>query len=81
MRSTFASSLQGDVLDQTMHHLVDRQKAAVFAWTGLVDGRVGRHRRPVNVESLFDDWLVVWRRIDPTASGTFAQHIDELEGR
>ena len=67
---------------QTMHHLGDRQKAAAFAWTaGLVDpgGLVAIVDRVSVEESLFEDWLVVWRRIDPTASGTFAQHIDELE--
>ena len=67
---------------QTMHHLGDREKAAAFAWTaGLVDpgGLVAIVDRVRVEESLFEDWLVVWRRIDPTASGTFAQHIDELE--
>ena len=67
---------------QTMHHLDDREKAAALAWTaGLVDpgGLVAIVDRVSVGEPLFADWLVVWRRIDPTASGTFAQHIDELE--
>ena len=67
---------------QTMHHLGDREKAAAFAWTaGLVDpgGLIAIVDRVSVEESLFEDWLVVWRRVDPTASGTFAQHIDELE--
>ena len=28
--------------------------------------------------SLFDDWRVVWRRIDPRVPETYAEHVEEL---
>jgi tRNA (cmo5U34)-methyltransferase len=66
---------------QTLHHLDDREKAAALAWTaGLVEpgGLVVIVDRVRVEEPLFKDWLVVWRRVDPTASTTFAEHLEEL---
>jgi tRNA (cmo5U34)-methyltransferase len=66
---------------QTLHHLDDRDKAAAFAWTaGLLDtaGLLVVIDRVRVEEALFEDWLVTWRRVDPAASGTYAEHLAEL---
>ncbi|NUR76379.1 MAG: class I SAM-dependent methyltransferase [Thermoleophilia bacterium] len=66
---------------QTLHHLDNREKAAAFAWmAGLLGARglvVVIDRVKVE-EALFEDWLVTWRRVDPAASGTYAEHVAEL---
>jgi len=66
---------------QTMHHLSDEEKAAAFEWAaGLVEpgGLVVVVDRVRIEEPLFEDWLVAWRRIDATGSGTFPEHLEEL---
>jgi ubiquinone/menaquinone biosynthesis C-methylase UbiE len=66
---------------QTLHHLDDREKADAIGW-------MARHVEPEGLvvvidrvrveEALFDDWQVAWRRIDPSSSGTYAEHVAEL---
>jgi len=66
---------------QTLHHLDDTEKAAAFAWmAGLVDpgGLVVVIDRVRVEEALFADWQVAWRRVDPAASGTYADHVAGL---
>jgi tRNA (cmo5U34)-methyltransferase len=66
---------------QTIHHLSDEEKAAAFEWAaGLVEpgGLVVVVDRVRIEEPLFEDWLVAWRRIDATTSGTFPEHLEEL---
>ena len=66
---------------QTLHHLGDTEKAAAFAWMGeLVDpGALVVVIDRVRVEeALFADWQVAWRRVDPAASGTYADHVAGL---
>jgi len=66
---------------QTIHHLSDHEKAAAFAWVaGIVEpgGLVVIIDRVRVEEPLFKDWLLVWRRIDPTTAGTFADHLEDL---
>ncbi len=66
---------------QTLHHLDDREKAAALAWIGgLVEpgGLVVVIDRVKVEEAHFEDWNVVWRRIDPSTSGTYAEHVAEL---
>lgn len=66
---------------QTLHHLDGREKAAAFAWiAGLLEpgGLVVVVDRVKVEEALFADWQTVWRRLDPEASGTYADHVAEL---
>jgi ubiquinone/menaquinone biosynthesis C-methylase UbiE len=66
---------------QTLHHLDDAQKAAAFAWiAGLVEagGLVVVVDRVEVEQALFGDWQVAWRLVDPSASGTYAEHLAEL---
>jgi tRNA (cmo5U34)-methyltransferase len=66
---------------QTLHHLDAREKSAAFAWiAGLVEpgGLVVVIDRVKVERALFNDWQVVWRRLDPTASGTYSGLVAEL---
>jgi ubiquinone/menaquinone biosynthesis C-methylase UbiE len=66
---------------QTLHHLDDGEKEAAFDWiAGLVEpeGLVVVIDRVKVEEALFEDWQVAWRRIDPAASGTYADHVNDL---
>jgi len=66
---------------QTLHHLDDREKAVALAWIAdlLEPGGLAVVIDRVKVEeSLFEDWKVVWSRIGPAPSGTYAEHVAEL---
>jgi tRNA (cmo5U34)-methyltransferase len=66
---------------QTMHHLSDTEKAAAFAWTAAVldpGGLIVVIDRVKVDEPLFQDWAVVWRRVDSKTPRTYANHVDEL---
>ena len=66
---------------QTMHHLSDTEKAAAFAWTAAVidpGGLVVVIDRVKVDEPLFQDWAVVWRRVDSKTPRTYANHVEEL---
>jgi tRNA (cmo5U34)-methyltransferase len=69
---------------QTMHHLGDLEKKAALAWAAeLLDpnGLIVIIDRVKVEEPLFQDWLVVWRRLDPaqTTPGTYAEHLADLK--
>src|SRR5262249_19166552 len=66
---------------QTLHHLDDRAKAVRFAWIAELlepGGLVVVVDRVKVEEALFDDWKVVWSRVDPAVSGTYDEHVAEL---
>lgn len=66
---------------QTLHHLSDADKEAAIAWSaGVVDSGaliviVDRVAVP---ESLFHEWVAVWRRIDPGTPATYAEYEEQL---
>ena len=67
---------------QTMHHLSDLEKKAALTWAaGLLDpdGLLVIIDRVKVEEPLFRDWFVVWRRLDPTTPGTYAEHLGDLK--
>jgi tRNA (cmo5U34)-methyltransferase len=66
---------------QTLHHLSDTEKAAALAWTAAVidpGGLVVVIDRVKVDEPLFQDWAVVWRRVDPKTPRTYASHVEDL---
>ena len=66
---------------QTIHHLSDIDKAAVFAWlAALIEpgGLIVIIDRVRVEEPLFRDWAAVWRKLDPRTPETYAEHAEEL---
>jgi tRNA (cmo5U34)-methyltransferase len=66
---------------QTLHHLSDAEKAAAFAWTAAAidpGGLVVVIDRVKVDEPLYQDWAVVWRRVDSKTPRTYANHAEEL---
>lgn len=66
---------------QTLHHLSDSEKEAVFAWSARVvepGGLIVIVDRVAVPESLFREWAAVWRLIDPAIPATYAEYAEQL---
>ncbi len=66
---------------QTLHHLSGDEWAAAVNWTANVvepEGLIVVVDRVQVAEPLFQDWAVIWSRIDSRVPETYAEHLDEL---